>query len=191
MEFHHLVKRLLLISVFTFPLNSYAAASQSAIVCEQSYALCTSAPCLPDPTTPGKSLCECSVEQGQSAGFTTCDKRKPSIDKYNVTHLISTFSFAQFGSKKSLNCSKGDPWSNCVDMACTVDPQNPKRAICQCELNTTPAFFTFGGNCESKSCKTGFWSGATEGEASDALRKAMDKVISNPAAPAMCTTQSK
>lgn len=188
MEFNHSVKLLLLISLFTFSLNSYATASPSAIVCEQSYALCTSAPCIPDPKTPGKSLCTCSVEQGQSAGFTTCDKRKPYLDKYNVTRLISTFSFAQFSSKKSLDCPQGAPWSNCVDMPCTVDPQNANRAICQCELSTTPAFFTFGGNCESASCKTGFWSGATKGEASDALRHALEKVISNPAAPTMCST---
>ena len=187
MDFNHIVKASLIFVIVTFFSCASAATTPHAIVCEQTYALCTSAKCLPDPNNAGKSLCECAVQQGKSAGFTTCDKRKPYLDQYRATHVISTFSFEQFGSKKSLSCPKGAPWSNCVDMPCTVDPQNSDRAICLCELNVTQAFFTFGGNCESDACTSGFWSGAIPGSASDALRNALNNGASNPVAPLSCS----
>ncbi len=190
MDFNRLIKAILIVGVFLFLSNTYAVTPPHAIVCEQAYALCTSAPCLPDPNNPNKSICECVVQQGKSAGFTTCEKRKPQTDQYKATHLISTFSFEQFSSKKSLACSKGMPWSNCVDMPCTVDPQNAHRAICLCQLNATQAFFTFGGNCESSACATGFWSGAVPGPASDALRDALNKVTDKPVVPASCSINS-
>lgn len=85
----------------------------------------------------------------------------PVQDKYKVTSLISTFSFEQFATKKSMNCPEGLPWTNCVDMSCTIDPQNSKRALCNCAIENTQAFFTFGGDCNTNTCSTGFWSGAT------------------------------
>lgn len=186
MDFNRIIKAISIFVMFIVISNSYAA-TPSAIVCDQAYALCTSAPCLPDPNNPGKSICDCVVQQGKSAGFTTCEKRKPYADQYGVTHLISTFSFEQFTSKKALNCPKGKPWSNCVDMACTVDPQNANRAICVCPLSNAQAFFTFGGDCDSNACSTGFWSGAVAGSsASVALRDALLKSVSNPVSPVSC-----
>jgi hypothetical protein len=190
MDFNHLFKTILIFGISIFLSNTYAETSHNAIVCEQPYALCTSAPCIPDPKNPGKSICDCVVQQGKSAGFTACEKRKPSIDHYKVTHLISTFSFEQFASKKALTCPKGMPWSNCVDMPCTTDPRNTNHAICICELNATQEFFTFGGNCETHACTSGFWSGAVQGPASIALREALNKVVSNPAPPVICPTNS-
>jgi len=169
-----LLRNISLIFILSIFLSStYASSQLHAIVCEQTYALCTSAPCLPDPKNPSQSICDCAVNHGKSAGFTSCEKRKPYLDQYKSTHLVSTFSFEQFTDKNFLSCPKGMPWSNCVDMPCTVNPQNANRAVCLCQLNATQAFFTFGGNCESSSCSTGFWSGAIKGEASDALRNAL------------------
>jgi hypothetical protein len=189
MEFNRLLKTSLFFGIFIFFSNIYAAMPH-AIICEQSYALCTSAACIPDPKNPDKSICDCVVQQGKSAGFTVCKNRKPYIDKHQATHLISTFSFEQLTAKKSLTCPKGMPWSNCVDMPCTIDPQNANRAICLCQLRDTEVFFTFGGNCEKSACTSGFWSGAIRGPASDALRNALNNDVNNPVAPSSCSINS-
>lgn len=173
MDFNRILKVSLTLILSLFLTTSYAANPAHAIICEQSYALCTSAPCVPDPKNPGQSICDCVVQQGKSAGFSACEKRKPYADKYKATHLTSTFSFNQFASKKALACAKGNPWNNCVDKPCTVDPQNPNRAICLCQLNNTQAFFTLGGNCDSNTCASGFWSGAVVGVMTDTLRGAL------------------
>lgn len=190
MDFKYFLK-LCLIFVIPYSNIHAAATTTHAIVCDQAYALCTSAACIPHPNDNQKSICDCVVQKGKSAGFATCKKRKPRTDKYQVTHLISTFSFEQFSTKKSLNCPKGMPWSDCVDMPCTVDPQNTNRAICLCKLNKTQAFFTFGGNCERSTCILGFWSGATPGAASKALRDVLSKEVRNPATPTSCAINTE
>lgn len=159
-----------LISLFT--ISAYAAHSSKPIICTQEYALCTSAPCIPDPRHPDYALCSCIVESGDSAGFKTCDKRAPSQGQFKVKQLISTFSFKQFKTRKSMDCARGKPWSDCLDAPCTVSPQDPAKAICSCKINHDQAFFTFGGACDEATCATGFWSGATI-NTSKALRKSL------------------
>lgn len=149
-----------------------AFASPPPNVCEQDYALCTSARCIPMPGSLTKAMCDCVVEKGNSVGYKTCEERKPKPNKYKAITLISTFSFEHLSEKKPMNCPKGTPWTNCVDMPCTVDPQNAKRAICLCKIESTQGFFTFGGGDDSDTCATGFWSGATP-EEGDILRKAL------------------
>ena len=73
-----------------------------------------------------------------------------------------------------MSCPKGSPWTNCVDMPCTVDPQNSDRAICSCKIENTQVFFTFGGDCSTNTCATGFWSGAT-----DAVASVLQNVLNN------------
>ncbi len=174
MEFK-LTFKLCLFSVMLFFVTQTYAAQKTAILCDKTYALCTSAPCIPDPKDPSTAICECVVQKGKNAGFSTCEQRKPLADKYKATHILSTFSYAQFATKKSLSCPKGTPWSNCVDMPCTIDPQNQNRAICNCKIDNTHAFFTFGGNCKTASCSTGFWSAAVSGEITNSLRDAFNK----------------
>lgn len=187
MDFNCILKTSLIFAISVIFSSSYAATNLHAIVCDQAYALCTSARCVPDPKNPSASICDCVAQNGKSAGFTTCEKRKPYVDQYKATHLVSTFSFEQFAEKKTLSCPKGNPWSNCVDMPCSVDPQNTNRAICLCQLNNTQAFFSFGGNCESNTCASGFWSGAVPGEASNVLRDALIKDASSPVSSASCS----
>lgn len=166
-----------------------ALASPTPIVCDQDYALCTSARCIPTPGSSTEAMCDCVVEKGNSVGYKTCEQRKPQQNKYKAITLISTFSFVQFADKKPMNCPKGTPWTNCVDMPCTVDPQNTKRAVCLCKINSTQAFFTFGGGCDSKACATGFWSGATH-EAGAILRNdLLLKTHSKQIMPEACTAQ--
>ncbi|KTD60922.1 hypothetical protein [Legionella shakespearei] len=182
-----LIKKLSLLCGLLFSCACIQAATP--IVCDQRYALCTSARCVPSPENPDVALCECVTEQGPSVGFTSCEKRKPAYTQYKTLSLVSTFSFAQFATKKSMNCPKGTPWANCVDMPCTVDPQNDKRAFCLCTLNATQPFFTFGGSCNTDSCATGFWSGAT-GEDSELLRNALAQSTHSNVHPLSCNTPS-
>lgn len=169
-----------------FFFSSLNAQSATPIICNQMYALCTSARCIPLPESPNDAICECVTEKGPSVGFTTCEKRKPTYNKYKALSLISTFSFAQFATKKSMNCPSGMPWANCVDMPCTVDPQNKKRALCQCKIDNTKAFFTFGGSCNTSTCSTGFWSGTTLKNAKILRRTLLQAIHLKYNKPAIC-----
>ncbi len=148
-----------------------------ANICKGLYALCTSAPCIPDPENrESKALCSCEVNKGINYGHTSCDERTPSKDDYGITTLISTYSFAQGPSKPILICPEGKPWTDCLDRPCTIDPMNPLRAMCKCEITRDTAFVTYGGDCNTLTCDSGFWSGATIGsyiEASNQLSKYM------------------
>lgn len=93
----------LLIHFFVVP--SFARPAKNIHICNQPYALCTSAACIPDPRHPHYAICTCVVEQGNSAGYTSCEKRLPQHLKNRSTQLTSTFSFVQFSSKKSLKLS--------------------------------------------------------------------------------------
>lgn len=180
-----------LIFACCFFTNSFAQTTTTPIICDQAYALCTSARCIPTPGSSTHAICDCVVEKGKSAGYKTCDERKPVQDKYNVTSLISTFSFEQFATKKPMNCPKGLPWTNCVDMSCTVDPQNSKRALCNCTIDHTQAFFTFGGDCNTNTCATGFWSGATQANGIILRNALMQEINSRPnPLPEDCPTKS-
>ena len=143
-------------------LSGLTFATQSKpIVCSQEYALCTSAPCIPDPRHPDYAICSCVVEKGNSVGYKNCKQRMPKYDKFKVKEVFSTFSFDQFQTKKSMTCVKRTPWTDCVDAPCTVNPMAPTKAICSCKISHEQAYFTFGGDCDTKTCSTGFWSGST------------------------------
>ena len=131
------------------------------IICSQQYALCTSARCIPDPKDSRRSICFCDVLDGKSLGHTTCDKRIPKKDKSGIIRVISTFSFEQFSRKNVMTCPAGSPWSDCLDQVCVVDPMNPKKAICTCKIVNSGVSQTLGGNCNTSTCDTGYWSGAT------------------------------
>ncbi|MGH7850955.1 MAG: MauE/DoxX family redox-associated membrane protein, partial [Thermodesulfobacteriota bacterium] len=80
---------------------------------------------------------------------------------YGVKTLVSTYSFAQGPSKPVLSCPEGKPWTNCLDRPCTVDPMNPLIAVCKCDIVRDSPFVTYGGDCNTLTCDTGYWSGAT------------------------------
>lgn len=131
------------------------------ILCRQQYALCTSAPCIPDPEDPTKTICVCDVLEGPSLATVSCDQLKPSTDSNGIRTVYSTFSLEQFRKgKKVMECPNGTPWSSCLNKRCTVDPADPKKAICTCDVYRSEDWVTLGGNCDTSTCKTGYWSGA-------------------------------
>ncbi len=161
-------------------ISSQAWSANPFITCDQTYALCTSAKCLPSPDDPTKkAICRCDVQSGVSAGLMACDKRVPKKEE-GVQLLISTFSLEQFKNKKVMTCA-GVPWTDCMDMPCAVNPSNASEAICTCKIKQSNNFVTLGGGCNTGTCADGYFSGATQeaiGQAVDAMNKATGKKVS-------------
>jgi hypothetical protein len=129
--------------------------------CQQQFALCTSAPCIPEPGNPKVAICTCDVEDGPNLATVACDTVKPSTDANGVRTVYSQFALKQFAQgKRTLKCAAGTPWTWCLNKPCTVDPANPKKAICACDVLRTGEWITAGGNCNTATCKTAYWSGA-------------------------------
>ncbi len=136
-------------------------AAATNYLCNQSFALCTSAPCIPQPGNPDVSICVCDVEEGPNLATVPCDTVQPSTDANGVRTLYSQFALTQFQQgMKGLRCPSGTPWSQCLNKICTVDPANPDKAICACDIVRSGDWQTAGGACEAATCGTAYWSGA-------------------------------
>ena len=61
----------------------------------------------------------------------------------------------------------GDTGTWCLNSPCTVDLANPKKAICACDIKRTAEWVTAAGNCNTATCKTAYWSGATVADFKD------------------------
>jgi hypothetical protein len=151
--------------------------NSSMQLCTHQYALCTSALCVPQPDDPNKAICFCDVENGSSTSTAPCKTLQPSTDANGIRTVYSTFSFKQFKEgKKGMKCPEGTPWTWCLNKRCTVDPANAKKAICVCDVMRTDQWTTLGGQCDTSTCETGYWSGATLNDLQEAnmfLTKAM------------------
>lgn len=150
----------ILVSVITFGCNRVN--SSDMYMCKHQYALCTSAKCVPQPGDPTKTVCFCEVYEGKSMSTLPCKNLRPSTDKNGIQTVYSTFSLKQYqGGKKGMKCPEGTPWSCCLNKRCTVDPTNPKKTICVCDMMRSGEWMTLGGNCDASTCDSGYWSGAT------------------------------
>lgn len=90
-------------------------------------------------------------------GFTTCRERSP-----RGKTLVSTFSTQNVTSRfHAMTCPTGDPWANCLDVPCQIDPDNPTEAICPCPIVENGPSLTFGGDCDTRTCSSVIWSAAT------------------------------
>ena len=148
--------------VFTIAFGNEQAAKSTMQLCKHQYALCTSALCIPQPGDPTKAICFCAVEENASMASVPCDTIQPSTDANGIRTLYSAFSLEQFKQgKKVLTCPSGTPWTWCLNKRCTVDPSDPKKAICVCDVLRTGEWITLGGNCDTATCSAGYWSGAT------------------------------
>jgi thiol-disulfide isomerase/thioredoxin len=144
-----------------------------AWLCNQTFALCTTAPCMPSSSDPNISVCNCVVVNGYSVGFKTCTDRAQSGNK--VRSAFSTTNVnANFGV---LSCPSGVPWANCLDVECEIDPTNPAVAKCQCLTVRTGESRTFGGGCDTATCTSTIWSAATPDlPATAQYRKGMNQI---------------
>ena len=153
--------RILLVVAAAAALGYAVPAQAENYFCQQQFALCTSAPCIPEPGNPKVAICTCDIEDGPNLATAACDTVKPSIDANGIRTVYSQFALKQFAQgKRTLKCPAGTPWTWCLNKPCTVDPANPKKAICACDVLRTSEWITAGGNCNTATCKTAYWSGA-------------------------------
>ena len=102
--------------------GSFGSAQAENYLCQQQFALCTSAPCIPQPGNPKVAMCMCAVEDGPNLATQPCDTLKPSTDANGIRSLYSQFALKQFAaSLKTLKCPSGTPWTWCLNKPCTVD----------------------------------------------------------------------
>ncbi len=135
------------------------------LLCDQQFALCTSARCIPEPGNPKVALCTCDVWNGKGmTGFVaSCDAVKPSTDANGWRTVYSYFALTQsYQGKRLMKCPANTPWAECLNAKCTVDPADPSKAICACETKfQTGEWVTWAGNCNTQSCSKGFLNGTT------------------------------
>jgi hypothetical protein len=149
-------------AVLTLAFGAEQAAKSTMLLCKHRYALCTSALCIPQPGDPTKAICFCDVQDGASMSSVPCNTTEPSTNANGIRTVYSAFSLEQFKEgKKVLKCPNGTPWTWCLNKRCTVDPSDPKKAICTCDVLRTGEWITLGGKCDTGTCTTGYWSGAT------------------------------
>lgn len=128
-----------------------------AVFCLGEYALCIRALCNPNPSSNDTVSCACVVENGWSMGPGSCEDRRNAARNGTPT---STYSNLFNNVDKTLTCASPDTkWAWCYGAPCTVDPNNPKAAICTCPVKTG-AMRTLGGHCDHGSCNQ-IWSAAT------------------------------
>ena len=126
-------------------------------LCNQTFALCTTAICDRSASDPSIANCQCVVLQGYSMGFKTCAERAPA-----GTSVTSTFSTANVNAEfGALQCPEEAAWANYLDYPCEMDPRNPALATCQCALVERGPSFTFGGRCDPQACTAEIISGTT------------------------------
>jgi hypothetical protein len=139
-----------------------AHAQGGAHVCPpQVFALCSYAPCRPIPGDPTKALCDCDVFDDVAIGNKTCEERKPRPGPYGLTQVVSDFSLIEIPTLPLMTCPDGTVWTQCLDAPCFVDPTNSQKAACTCQVQTSQTVQTYGGNCDTATCATSFWSAAT------------------------------
>lgn len=138
-----------------------AISTDTPVICNNTFALCTSAPCIPDPNDPeGTAICSCEVTKGANYGTSICGDRHLVKNRTGADQLVSTYALTQSPSKPVMSCESGALWTDCLDYPCVVDPQNPLKAICSCAIKTTGEFVTYGGDCNTRTCKDAYWSAA-------------------------------
>ena len=145
--------------------SGMASAQDKPLICDQQFALCTSASCVPSPGNPKVALCTCDVwdTKGATVGVASCDAVKPSTDANGWRTVYSYFALTQsYQGKRVMKCAAGTPWAECLNAKCSVDPANPSKAICACEtMFQTGEWVTWAGNCNTQSCSKGFLNGTT------------------------------
>lgn len=153
------MKQFASILCFASLLFVHSATAAPLIACPGSYALCTTATCVPVPGDKDKALCNCIVQEGTSIGESSCDARK-TTQKDGKLMIVSTYSFNNAGVNRVMRCEGEFAWTDCLDMPCVVDPENSNLATCTCDIKHS-SFITFGGQCDTSTCGTALYSGAT------------------------------
>ena len=138
--------------------------SSNIIKCNMKYGLCPAAKCIPNPYDDSKAYCMCDVANGTnySVGNNDCEKIKPYTSKSGEEVIFSDFS--PVIRKMGYHIQTCPPEAinfNCMNKICSVDPNNPSKAVCLCDKldNNGLDWVTFNKNGEPKTCN--YQSGAS------------------------------
>ena len=116
-------------------------AEAKPLFCQQPYALCSMAKCIPSTTEPNKLLCFCRTFDGVSLSqgeMESCSQLQP-FRSDGVDYIYSTFSpkMLEYGFTPRqfpahvAGTSTPLSWANCMNQRCTRLPNN--KALCNCE----------------------------------------------------------
>lgn len=129
--------------------------SSDKIVCESTYALCTTARCTPIEEGQGTVFCDCDVKTGYSVGDTPCHD---PVDSPEGKQIVSRY----YPIKSYAACSNDRPWAWCYDRPCVVDKDDPTKAACSCNLvKDEGPYVMVAESYTDSTCTTGLFSSAT------------------------------
>jgi hypothetical protein len=154
----------ILICFFLYSFYSSNSGTVNAVKCNQKYGLCPAAQCIPNPNDKTQAYCWCDVVNGvnYSLGNDSCEKIKGYTSETGEEVIYSTFSpiIASMGYTK-VSCSPQDVNLNCMNKICSVNPHNPSKAICVCDVSDNKGldWVTFNENNKPMSCN--YQSGAS------------------------------
>jgi hypothetical protein len=153
------------------------------IVCESTYALCTTAQCTPVAGEAEAVSCDCEVKTGYSAGQKPCANEAETSKGKQINSRY-------FPIKSYVACDNGRPWAWCLDKPCIVDSDDPSKASCACSVvKDEGTYLAVTESYSETACTTGLLSSATvKGldqvtdflKGSDKLKPFEIKVLSKP-----------
>jgi hypothetical protein len=124
------------------------------IVCESTYALCTTAKCAPIEEGQGTVFCDCEVKTGYSVGGTPCHE---PVDSPEGKQVVSRY----YPIKSYAACANDRPWANCYDRPCLVDKDDPTKAVCSCNIvKDASPYVMVADTYNDQTCTTGLYSSA-------------------------------
>jgi hypothetical protein len=138
--------------------------SNDTVKCNMKFGLCPAAKCIPTPYDENKAYCWCDVVSGTnySVGNNDCEKIKPYTLGKDQEIIFSDFSpvISKMGYHVT-NCPPEAVNLNCMNKICSVDPNNPSKAVCICDKldNKGLDWVTYNKNGEPKTCN--YQSGAS------------------------------
>jgi hypothetical protein len=135
--------------------SSVPASSIKFTMCKSTYALCTTAACVPIAGQKGNLNCPCSVHTGYSGGVKACQ----AVQHTAAGDLVYS---RYYPVKAYAECSNDRPWAWCLDVPCLIDKKDPSKANCTCTVtkNQNP-YVIVTDHYTAKTCSTGIISSAT------------------------------
>ena len=149
--------------VLAAPLAGCSGEDQAEfIVCESTYALCTTAMCQPIAGQEDTVACACDVKTGYSLGMKPC---QAEVETGAGKQIASRY----YPIKSYAICDNDWPWANCLDSPCTVDSSDPSKASCACSVvKQKGPYVVVTDTYTDSTCTTDLWSSATVTDANAA-----------------------
>jgi hypothetical protein len=122
-------------------------------LCESTYALCTTAPCIAGQED--TVSCACEVKTGYSAGQQAC---QGVVETSEGKQVRSRY----YPVKSYAVCTNDRPWAWCLDKPCIVDKSDPTKAACACtSVKDQGPYVIVTPTYTPSTCTTGLISSAT------------------------------